>query len=173
MGSQTGIGSRSVVRGAGANSNLQDEELESDSSNSVDESLSEKEQLQKVLDAGLNLGMIARILRDPEHLKLVLDATDWDAAAEGVAASDGATPDLRQTVRKRRAEAVPQFLVPSAATSYLQAICMGAANTLGVHVCGGLQWLHMQAPAHCSELYIAIFGKLARYHVSTQSDLSY
>jgi hypothetical protein len=123
-----------VVRGAGANSNLQDEdeESESDSSNSVDESLSEKEQLQKVLDAGLNLAMIARILRDPEHLKLVLDATDWDAAAEGVAASDGATPDLRQTARKRRAEAVPQFVVPSAATSYLQAICMGAADTLGV-----------------------------------------
>jgi hypothetical protein len=161
-----------VVRGAGANSNLHDEELKSDSSNLVDESLSEKEQLQ-VLHAGLNLGMIARILRDPEHLKLDLDATDWVAVAEGVAASDGATPDLRQTVRKRRAEAVPQFLVPSAATSYLQAICMGAANTLGVHVCGGLQWLHMQAPAHRSELYIAIFGKMARYHVSTQSDLSY
>ena len=73
-----------MVRGAGANSNLQDEdeESESDSSNSVDESLSEREQLQKVLDAGLNLAMIARILRDPEYLKLVLDATDWDAAAE-------------------------------------------------------------------------------------------
>ena len=134
MGSRTGIaGSRSVVRGAGANSNLQDElESESDSSNSGDESLSEKEQLKKVLDAGLNLGMIARILRDPEHLKLVLNATDWDAAAEGIAASDGAAPDLRQTARKRRAEAVPQFLVPSAATSSLKAICMGAADALGV-----------------------------------------
>ena len=122
-----------MVRGAGANSNLQDElESESDSSNSGDESLSEKEQLKKVLDAGLNLGMIARILRDPEHLKLVLNATDWDAAAEGIAASDGAAPDLRQTARKRRAEAVPQFLVPSAATSSLKAICMGAADALGV-----------------------------------------